>query len=63
MDDRATEAAIDALDRDETVRLVKQLVNIPSPEGEELECARRRESRSGKPRKAVRLLLVHLTLR
>lgn len=40
MDEQAQQGAIAALDRAEAVRLVKQLVDIPSPEGEELECAR-----------------------
>ena len=40
MDEQARQAAIAALDPAEAVRLVKQLVDIPSPEGEELECAR-----------------------
>jgi acetylornithine deacetylase/succinyl-diaminopimelate desuccinylase-like protein len=40
MDEQMREAALQALDPDGTVKLVKDLVNIPSPEGEELECAR-----------------------
>jgi acetylornithine deacetylase/succinyl-diaminopimelate desuccinylase-like protein len=40
MDESLRQAAIEALDQGEAVKLVKQLVDIPSPEGEELECAR-----------------------
>src|SRR3990167_1201477 len=40
MDEQMRQAALEALDPDETIKLVKNLVNIPSPEGEELECAR-----------------------
>jgi acetylornithine deacetylase/succinyl-diaminopimelate desuccinylase-like protein len=40
MDEQMRQAALEALDQDETIKLVKELVNIPSPEGEELECAR-----------------------
>jgi acetylornithine deacetylase/succinyl-diaminopimelate desuccinylase-like protein len=40
MDEQAQQGAIAALDPAEALRLVKQLVDIPSPEGEELECAR-----------------------
>ena len=37
---RRAEAIVDALEPSKAVSLVKQLVDIPSPEGEELECAR-----------------------
>src|SRR5919106_686391 len=40
MDEQAQQGAIAALDPAEALRLVKQLVDIPSPEGEELECTR-----------------------
>lgn len=40
MDEGARRAALDAVDADEAVRLVRDLVNIPSTTGEELECAR-----------------------
>lgn len=40
MDESTQRAALEAFDPNEPVNLVKQLVDIPSPEGEELECAR-----------------------
>ena len=40
MEENVRKAVIDALEPNEAVSLVKQLVDIPSPEGEELECAR-----------------------
>jgi acetylornithine deacetylase/succinyl-diaminopimelate desuccinylase-like protein len=40
MDNKAREAALGAIDRTEAIDLVKQLVDIPSPEGEEWQCAR-----------------------
>src|ERR1051325_373834 len=40
MDDKPREAALAAIDRTEAIDLVKQLVDIPSREGEELQCAR-----------------------
>ena len=40
MEENVRKAVVDALEPNEAVSLVKQLVNIPSPEGEELECAR-----------------------
>lgn len=40
MEESARQTVIDALDAQELVKLVKALVDIPSPEGEELACAR-----------------------
>lgn len=40
MDETVRRAAIEAFDADEAIKLVKDLVDIPSPEGEEIECAR-----------------------
>ena len=40
MEENVRKAVIEALEPSDAVSLVKQLVNIPSPEGEELECAR-----------------------
>ena len=40
MEESVRESIVDALEPSKAVSLVKQLVDIPSPEGEELECAR-----------------------
>jgi arginine utilization protein RocB len=40
MEEHVRKELIDALDPNEAVNLTKQMVDIPSPEGEELECAR-----------------------
>jgi hypothetical protein len=40
IDEDTRQAVVAAFEADEAVKLVKQLVDIPSPEGEELECAR-----------------------
>ena len=40
MEEHVRKALIDAIEPNEAVGLVKQLVDIPSPEGEELRCAR-----------------------
>ena len=40
MEENVRRTVIDALEPNEAVDLVKHLVDIPSPEGEELECAR-----------------------
>ena len=40
MEENVRKAVIDALEPSEAVNLVKQMVDIPSPEGEELQCAR-----------------------
>ena len=40
IDKDTRQAVVAAFEADEAVKLVKQLVDIPSPEGEELECAR-----------------------
>jgi acetylornithine deacetylase/succinyl-diaminopimelate desuccinylase-like protein len=40
MEENVRKAVIDALEPNEAVSLVKQMVDIPSPEGEELQCAR-----------------------